>query len=400
MPDAELFQLAGAGRLRSNLSAQVRRMLADPRASALVENFVGQWLQARDIESVPIDARAVLGRENERRADPETEKLRARFRELRGKDAETLTAAERDELAQVRTKLFSGFSRNRRELTAELRQSMRRETEMAFEYVLKENRSVLELIDAEYTFLDERLAGHYGITNITGNTMRRVSLPPEARRGGVLTHGTILAVTSNPTRTSPVKRGLFVLENLLGTPPAPPPPDIPPLEDAAKEIEGRTPTLRETLALHRGQPLCSSCHNRMDPLGLALENYNALGLWRDQESKQPIVIEGQLISGETFFTLEELKRILVTARRADFYRCLTEKLLTYALGRGLEYYDVQTVDTIVEQLEQNHGKPSVLLMGIIESAPFQRRRATGFRAGVQPDAAPQSLAASPSPSSP
>ncbi|HEY2251051.1 MAG TPA: DUF1588 domain-containing protein, partial [Planctomycetaceae bacterium] len=186
--------------------------------------------------------------------------------------------------------------------------------------------------------------------------------------------GTILAVTSNPDRTSPVKRGLFILDNLLGTPPAPPPPNIPPLEDAAKKFSGRTPSLRETLELHRSDALCNSCHARMDPLGLALENFNALGMYRESRPERVIDPSGQLITGESFTNIRELKHILVNQRRVDFYRCLTEKLLTYALGRGLEYQDVFVVDTIVERLEQENGRPSALLWGIIDSAPFQKTR--------------------------
>jgi hypothetical protein len=249
---------------------------------------------------------------------------------------------------------------------------MREETEMTFSYMMRENRSVLEFLDSDYTFLNEKLAKHYNLTNldVTGPEMRRVSLPPNSERGGVLTHGSVLVVTSNPTRTSPVKRGLFILDNLLGTPP----PDIPNLEDSEKEVAGRKPTLREVLAVHREKPLCSSCHNRMDPLGLALENFNALGMWRDKERHQAIDAAGKLITGETFTDVREVKRVLVTNHRRDFYECLTEKLLTYALGRGVEYYDVETVDKIVNQLEKDGGHFSTLLTGIIESAPFQKRR--------------------------
>jgi hypothetical protein len=184
----------------------------------------------------------------------------------------------------------------------------------------------------------------------------------------------VLTVTSNPDRTSPVKRGLFILDNILGTPPPPPPPDIPTLEDAM--VDGAKPkTLREALKVHRADALCASCHNRMDPLGLALENFNALGMWREKERGQPVDSAGQLITGETFGNIRELKRVLATERKTDFYRCLTEKLLVYALGRGLEYYDVQAVDDIVERLEKSGGKPSALMTGVIESTPFQRRRA-------------------------
>jgi hypothetical protein len=251
---------------------------------------------------------------------------------------------------------------------------MRRETEMFFSYVLHEDRSVLDFIDSDYTFLNEKLARHYGIDTVKGNDMRRVELPKDSYRGGLLTQGTLLMVTSNPTRTSPVKRGLFVLDNFLGTPTPPPPPDIPQLEESAGKFAGRQPTLREILAVHREKPLCASCHNRMDPLGLAMENFNALGIFRDKDHGQPIDSTGKLISGEPFNDIRELKKILKDTRRLDFYRCLTEKLLTYALGRGLEYYDVETVDRIVEQLEREHGRSSVLISGIIDSAPFQRRR--------------------------
>jgi hypothetical protein len=276
-------------------------------------------------------------------------------------------------------------------LTGDLRRAMRQETEKVFEHVVREDRNLLELLDSDYTFLNERLARHYGLTNlnVVGDEMRLVKLPPDSPRGGILTQGTVLAVTSNPTRTSPVKRGLFVLDNILGTPPAPPPPDIPPLEDAAKDIKDRTPTLRETLALHREKPLCSSCHNRMDPLGLGLENFNAMGMWRDQERSQPIDATGKLLSGESFTNPKELKAILASKHATKFYRTLTEKMLTYALGRGLEYYDVATVDGIVERLEKTNGRPSELLAGIVESAPFQKTRSVPMvAAGVSPAVEP------------
>ena len=212
--------------------------------------------------------------------------------------------------------------------------------------------------------------------------MRRVDLPPGSPRGGVLTQGTVLAVTSNPDRTSPVKRGLFILENILGSPPAPPPPNIPALEDAGKGVAGRTPTLRESMVLHRTQATCAGCHARMDPIGLALENFNALGRWRDKERADPIDASGKLITGESFRDVRELKRILVERHAREFFRCLSEKMLTYAIGRGLEAYDVQAVDTIVGRIEKGEGRASALIAGIIESAPFQkRRRATAGRSG-------------------
>jgi hypothetical protein len=371
MPDDELFRLAGEGKLRDNLRPQVARMLADPRSAEFVRHFVGQWLQARGIDSVQINARAVISRDEP--PDPKAQQRRARFRELFRKPPESLTEAEKKELAEARAAFFGGFRRFAQfELRGDLRRAMRRETEMCFEHVLRNDRSLLELLDSNYTFLNERLARYYGIEGVKGDQMRLVTLPPDSPRGGVLTQGTVLAVTSNPDRTSPVKRGLFLLDNILGSPPPPPPPDVPALEDAAV---GKDATLRESLKAHRTQALCSSCHSRMDPLGLALENFNALGRWRDKERGRPIDASGQLLTGETFTNVRELKRILVNQRRLDFYRCLTEKMLTYALGRGLEYYDVQAVDEIVARLEQSHGRPSVLLQGVIESAPFQKRRA-------------------------
>jgi len=375
MPDDELFRLAAAKKLRADLAGQTKRMLADRKSEAFVRNFVGQWLQTRDVETVAIDARQVLGRESA--ADPNQERRRERFRQLRDKPEEELTPAEKKELADIRaTFLRRSGQPLRAEMTPEVRRSMRQETEKTFDYVIRENRRLLELLDSDYTFLNERLARHYGLTNlnVTGEEMRLVKLAADNPRGGVLTHGSVLAVTSNPTRTSPVKRGRFILDNLLGTPPAPPPPDIPPLEDAAKAMKGKTLSLRETLALHREAPLCSSCHNRMDPLGLALENFNAMGMWRDQERSQPIDATGKLMSGESFTNIRELKKILAGNHATEFYRTITEKLLTYALGRGLEYYDVVSVDAIVDRLEKSNGRPSELLSGIIESAPFQKRR--------------------------
>lgn len=373
MPDEELLRLAEAGKLRKHLTAQVDRMLKDQRSDAFVKNFVGQWLRARDIESIPIEPRFVLAREE--KFDPEAERNRKRFRELKDKSDEQLSSAEKEELAKIRGS-FRRASRQlpRAEMNAELRLAMRLETEKSFDYVLREDRSLLELLDSDYTFLNERLAKHYGITNVSGDELRLVKLPADSPRGGILTQGTMLGVTSNPTRTSPVKRGVFILDNILGTPPPPPPPDIPPLEDATKNVTNHAPSLRETLAAHRENALCSSCHNRMDPLGLALENFNAMGMWRDQEFAQPIDPTGKLISGEEFANIRELKRILVKNHAQDFYRTVTEKMLIYALGRGLEYYDVETSDRIVARLEAANGRPSALIAGVVESAPFQKTR--------------------------
>ncbi|MFO1450182.1 MAG: DUF1592 domain-containing protein [Opitutaceae bacterium] len=350
-PDDALLALAERGELRRQLPAQIERMLADSKAEALTRNFVGQWLQARDVESVPINLRAALG-------------------------------IPRGQGGRV-------------EFSVELRQAMRRESELCFEDIVRQNRSVLELIESDSTFLNQALAQHYGIPDVTGPQFRKVQLPEGSPRGGILTQGTFLAVTSNPTRTSPVKRGLFILENILGLPPPPPPANVPDLEEAKKEFKGREPTLREMLALHRENALCSSCHSRMDPLGLALERFNVVGSWRDTEAGQPIQSAGQLITGETFDDVRGLKRILVTDRRLDYYRCLTEKLMTYALGRGIEAHDLHGLDEIVEALEVNQGRFSVLLTGVVQSAPFQRQRAT--HVPLQTALAPSHSVPSPTP---
>jgi hypothetical protein len=383
MPDEELFRLAAQNKLRQNLSAQISRMLADKRSSEFIRNFAGQWLQARSIESANVNAFAVLSKEQPR--DPKAEQARMRFRELARKPREMLTDAEKKELDQLRTTFFRGFRRFRQfALTGDLRRAMRQETELSFEHVVRNDRSLLELLDANYTFLNERLAKFYGIEGVSGEQMRKVTLPPDSPRGGILTQATFLVITSNPDRTSPVKRGLFILDNLLGTPPPPPPPDLPPLEQAAGAVKGKPPTLREMLAVHRSKALCNSCHNRMDPLGLAFENFNALGRWRDKELNQPIEAGGQLLTGESFKNVQELKRILATTRRLDFYRCMTEKMLIYALGRGLEPYDMHTVDELVAKLEAAQGRPSVLIRGILESPAFQRRRDRERAAGLVP----------------
>jgi len=371
MPDDELFRLAERGELRKNLAAEVKRMLADRRSNELIGNFTGQWLQTRDVEGISIDARVVLARD--KGEEKELEQMRKEFREQQAnRKAQTKQEPQADQERQAARR--RQFFRPAVELDEPLRRAMREETEKFFGYIVREDRSVMELIDSDYTFLNERLAKHYGIPDVKGNEMRKVTLPEDNPRGGLLTQGSVLVVTSNPTRTSPVKRGLFLLDNILGAPTAPPPPDVPLLEEAEKQFKDREPTLREVLEMHRNKPLCSSCHSRMDPLGLALENFNAMGMWRDKERGQAIDAAGKLITGESFHDIRELKRILTHEHRLDFYRCLSEKLLTYALGRGLEYYDVETVDQIVNQLEKEQGHFSALLMGIIEAAPFQRKR--------------------------
>jgi uncharacterized protein DUF1592/uncharacterized protein DUF1588/uncharacterized protein DUF1587/uncharacterized protein DUF1585/uncharacterized protein DUF1595/cytochrome c len=341
MPDDELLQLAGAGTLRANLSAQVKRMLADPRSSAFVENFTGHWLQTRLVTTVPLNPREIMAREGV-----------------------SVGGGAR------------GFGRGGGggSVSDTLRNASEQEAEKYFEYVLREDRSVDEFLASDYTFLNETLATAYKISDVKGPELRKVVLPPGDARGGILTMGSVLMVTSNPTRTSPVKRGKWILENILAAPTPPPPPNVPALEDSKPKDDSHVPTLRETLAVHREDAMCASCHNRMDPLGLALENFNALGQWRAEEYKQKIDPSGQLATGETFTGIAELKRILVARHKVEFYRCLTEKMLTYALGRGMEYYDVPTVDKIVESLDRNHGAFSALLTGVIESAPFQQQR--------------------------
>lgn len=372
MPDAELMRLASEGQLRARLDEQFNRLLNDPRSEALVRNFVGQWLGARDIQGTNVNAFAVITADSPH--DPEREKRRARFRELRQKEPGLLTPEERGEMDEIRRSFDEAFRRVREfDLDGDLRWAMRRETEMTFEHVLREGRSVLELLNSDYTFLNERLARHYGVEGVSGGEMRRVELPAGSPRGGVLTQGTVLVNTSNPDRTSPVKRGLFVLSNLVGTPPPPPPADVPALE-AVSEGSATPLTLRESLEKHRESPMCASCHARMDPLGLALEPFNALGVLRDNDHGKPIDSTGTLVTGESFDGVAELKKILATERRQDFYRCLSEKLLTYALGRGVEYYDTLTVDKLVADLEQSGGDLRGLLRGVVESAPFQRRR--------------------------
>jgi hypothetical protein len=357
MPDDQLRDLAARGELRKNLPAQLERMMADPRSDALVRNFAGQWLQLRDLDSIPINARIVLGRDNMPKAgsNPSGE---------------------------------AHFDKPKLRLDTELREALREEPERVFSRVLHENRSLIELIDSNYTFLNQKLATLYNIPKIDGDQMRLVSLPTDSPRGGVLTMGSFLVVTSNPTRTSPVKRGQFILDNILGMPSPPPPANVPALEESEKVSNGHEPTFREVLALHRSQPLCSSCHSRMDPLGLSLENFNAMGMWREMERGQPIDASGKLTTGETFHDIRDLKKIIENHHCADFYRCITEKLLTYALGRGLDYYDVEAVDRIVDQIEKADGKSSALLAGIVESVPFQERR-NHVRTDAQPLSATQ-----------
>ena len=360
MPDAELLDLAARGQLRANLDAQVKRMLADPRADNLARNFTGQWVQARDVEGIASNPRDIILRDAGEEAV-----LVELFAAWKAQDEKTakVLAAKMDAIVDARP-----------ELSKDVRAAMRQETEKYFAWVMRENRPLTELIDSDYTFVNEDLANYYGIQGVQGEEMRKVTLPMGSPRGGMLTQGSALLVTSNPDRTSPVKRGLFVLANFLGTPPPPPPANVPALEASDAPINGVQPLLRDVLKVHRESPMCASCHNRMDPIGLAFENFNGVGLWRDAERKQPITAHGSLITGETFNSVSDLKRILISGHRQDFYRTLTAKLLTYATGRGMEYYDVETIDRIVKRLDENDGRFSALLMGVIESAPFQKMR--------------------------
>jgi len=322
MPDDELFRQAERGTLHRNLEAQVKRMLSDPKANALVENFAGQWLQLRNLDLVMPDA-----------------------------------------------KLFPDFD-------DDLRKAMRKETEMFFGYILREDRNILEFIDANYTFANERLARFYGVRGPSGDEFQRVSLKG-SRRGGLLTQASILTITSNPTRTSPVKRGKWVLENILGTPPPPPPPNVPELKEGKESVLSET--LRQRMEQHRANPNCASCHARMDPIGFGLENYDAIGAWRAKDGEFPIDASGKLVSGESFKGSAEFKRILLKQKRDEFVHCLTEKMLTYALGRGLEYYDQCAVDQITKCLAKNRYQFSSLVMEVIKSAPFQTRRGEAVR---------------------
>ena len=372
MPDETLRNAARAGTLRAELGHHIDRMIADERFGEFVRHFTGQWLQARDLDGIPIDAETVLARQAA--PDPESERLRKRFFELRGRESAGLTPEEKAEMEAAR----AAFRRTRdrfkgADFSGALRRDMKRETERYVLHVMRENRPLTELVDSDYTFLNERLAAHYGIPGVSGDELRLVALPPDNPRGGLLTQGTVLAVTSNPTRTSPVKRGLFILDNMLGTPPPPPPPDVPALDDFSRG-RGFEGTLRETLLRHRADPKCASCHDRMDPLGLAFEHFNAMGSWRDSERGHPIDATGRLLTGETFGGARELKRILATRHREAFLRCLTEKLLIYALGRSLTWQDETTIDQILARIASDGDRARTLLTAIVESDAFQRRR--------------------------
>lgn len=319
MPDDELFQLAGKKQLRkkSVLREQTLRMLADPRSRGMVETFAELWLGVRQMESVTPDPAS-----------------------------------------------YPSFS-------DALRRDMQEETRLFFTEILRKDLSVLNFIESDFTFLNERLARHYGIDDVEGDVFRLVKLE-EKRRGGVLTQGTVLTITSNPTRTSPVKRGKWILEQILGTPPPPPPPGADSLDE--EELATGAATLRETLARHRADPACATCHEKMDTLGLAFENFDGVGAWRRFEGETLIRAAGSLPGGRDFESVPELKGILVRHHARDFRRSLVEKMLTFALGRGIEYSDTDEVERIAGRLEREDDRFSVLILEIVQSDLFVKRR--------------------------
>ena len=320
MPDDELFKHATQSTLRKNLKSQVLRMLKDPKAKSLTKNFAGQWLQLRDVPMLD--------------PDPKT------------------------------------FGR----LDRRLKESMQTETEMLFEHVLKQDLPITELINANYSFLNDRLGRHYGIEGVKGDGFQKISLEGTRRRG-ILTHASVLTVTSNPTRTSPVKRGKWILENILGTPPPDPPPGIVELDDNKK----LTGNLRQRLEQHRQDPNCASCHALMDPLGFVYENFDGVGRWRDQDEGSSINPAGELVTGESFQNHEEFQKILTESKLDDFLRCSSEMMMTYAMGRGVEFYDKPAVESVVKSLKSNDLKFSSMILGVVQSIPFQCRRGDGRR---------------------
>ena len=318
IPDDELLDVATAGTLNEPavLERQVRRMLADARSQTLVSNFASQWLHLRNLDSITPDMR-----------------------------------------------LFPDFDDN-------LRQAFRQETELFFESILREDRSALDLLSANYTFVNERLAKHYGIPHVYGSRFRRITLGEGSRRGGLLRHASILTVTSYATRTSPVIRGKWVLENVLGVPPPPPLPDVPALKD--NTVEGNL-SVRRRLAEHRTNPVCAGCHNLMDPVGLSLEKFDAIGRWRTVEGGEPIDASGGLPDGSQFADVHGLEQALL--RRPEmFVGTFAEKLLTYATGRGVDYYDAPAIRAIVREAQTKDFRVSSLILGVVRSQPFQMRK--------------------------
>ncbi|MDH3533002.1 MAG: DUF1592 domain-containing protein, partial [Gammaproteobacteria bacterium] len=320
IPDDELLSLAESERLYDAdvLEQQIRRMLDDPRSKSLVDNFAAQWL--------------TLGRLN--------------------------AAAPNGEL-------FPYFDDN-------LRQAFRKETELFFDYIFRNDRPLLELLDADYTFVNERLAKHYGMPDIYGNHFRKVTLT-DGHRGGLLGQGSILTVTSYANRTAPTIRGKWVLENILGAPPPPPPPNVPGLRD--RNDAGKVLTMRAQMEQHRANPVCAGCHKAMDPLGFALENYDAIGKWRtiDAASRSPIDASGALPDGTPFEGLGGLREALLEKRRYDFVMTVIEKMLTYALGRGIDHADAPAMRAVMQRAAPDNYRMSSIIQAIIESTPFQMR---------------------------
>ena len=319
IPDDALIDVAANGTLRDPavLESQVRRMLADPRSETLVTNFAAQWLYLRNLPAVSPD--------------------------------------------------FTTFP----DFDEALRRALRQETELFFTSIIREDRSALDLLTADHTFVNERLAKHYDIPNIYGSHFRRIALPPDSPRGGLLGQGSILAVTAYATRTSPVVRGKWILENILGTPPPPPPPNVPPLSE---EKSDAVLSMRERMVEHRRNPVCASCHAIMDPVGLSLENFDAIGRWRDlTEGFEPIDASGGFPDGTTFDGVTGLKQAIL-GRSDQFVRTLTEKLLTYGLGRAMEYYDAPAVRAVERDAANDDYRFSSLILGIVKSTPFQMRR--------------------------
>ena len=317
MPDDELLGLAEAGKLRAPgvLDAQVKRMLADPRSAAIADNFAGQWLELRNLDVV--------------KPDPQK---------------------------------FPAWG-------PELRDAMKTETRLFFDSMLRENRPLSEFLDARYTFLNERLAKHYGIADVKGPEFRRVELTTD-QRGGILSHASVLTVSSYPTRTSVVIRGKYILQNILNSPPPPPPADVPLLDEAAV---GTSASLRQQMEKHRANAMCASCHNKMDPLGFGLENYDGIGQWRTMDGKFPVDSSGILPNGKSFGTPAEMRDVL-KSQLPEFARCVTEKMLTYSLGRGLGPYDRRTVEEIQRNLAGAGYPFQSLVYEIVRSLPFQARR--------------------------
>lgn len=318
MPDEQLLKQAEQGDLHHDavLDEHVRRMLKDPKSKALVDNFAEQWLQLRIL--------------NEITPDP---------------------------------KKFPEFS-------VELREDMKRETRQFFDYIMREDRSILEFLDGQYSFVNERLARHYGLSDVKGAEFQKVSLEGK-NRAGLLTQASILTLTSNPDRTSPVKRGKWVMEVILDQPPPPPPPNVPELAETAKAAPNAT--LRQQLELHRQNATCNSCHRVMDQLGFGMENFDAIGRWRETDNGQPLDTTGELPGGSRFNGPVQLADVL-RQKQCEFGECLAEKMLTYSLGRGLEFYDRCATDKIVKSLKEQKFRFSVLVTEIAKSDPFRMRR--------------------------